>query len=118
MRIILGLLVFLLVSTVPLLAQEEKASKKVLSLFAAADKLEQQNEYASAIGLYDLLLDFEPKNSEAFYRRGIVHGRLGKFTKATEDYNLAVEINDDNADKHYKCLLQLRLCKPWLASSR
>ena len=48
------------------------------------------NQPANAVADYTALLEQEPSNSEAYFERGVIHQRSGRFAEALEDYNNAI----------------------------
>ena len=108
---------FCLISPVSIFASDSEVLKKIKdpsilkSLNQASQFLISKKKYIEALGLLNLLVVIDPNNAEGLYKRSILHGRIGDFEKAVEDYNEAVDIDPKKADIFFKCLMVLRKCK-------
>jgi tetratricopeptide (TPR) repeat protein len=43
----------------------------------------------------------DPKNADAFFRRGVAHAKKGDFVRAITDYNEAIRLDPKNADAFF-----------------
>lgn len=65
-----------------------------------AEMLLAQGKNSFAMKYYDVALiaftrsiELNPKNVEAYFRRGLTHGCLGNYSQEIKDYNRAIELN-------------------------
>ena len=50
---------------------------------------------------FDKAIELDPKNAEAYYKRGNSKYRLGKDEEAIKDYDKAIELNPQYAEAYY-----------------
>jgi len=53
----------------------------------------QQQNYTTAVQIFDQLIDYEPHNADYFANRGLMHYNLKRYEQALTDYNHALDIN-------------------------
>ncbi|MFA6583644.1 MAG: tetratricopeptide repeat protein [Elusimicrobiaceae bacterium] len=51
----------------------------------------ENNEYVKALNCYDIVTNSDPYNTEAFYLRGLLNFKLGRYKGALHDLNKAIE---------------------------
>ena len=51
------------------------------------------NKYYEAMKSYDKAIEINPRDSDAWYNKGITLAKLGKFDEAIKAYDKATEIN-------------------------
>ena len=70
-------------------------------LLAAAECYEDKKDYSHAIEVYDKLTE-KDRNSEYYYRKGVLYTKLNLLQKAKDEYSKAI-----NAGQHLKAYLNL-----------
>jgi tetratricopeptide (TPR) repeat protein len=72
--------------------------------------LVSSGKYNEALGYHKKALNIDPKNSYAWYNKGLALSRLGKYKEAMEYYDKAIELDPNNGMAwYYKGQLQLEL---------
>src|SRR5437016_4582835 len=74
--------------------QAEDVARNLLKGVRAFEK----KDYDGAIGFFDEALRLEPKNADAYYRRGEAYRGKRNFDKAIADYTQAIQLAPKNAD--------------------
>lgn len=100
--------------TVPgnLSAQSGKIQPKHITVLEEIAKdLQSSGKTNQALKIYEIIIDVAPEKGGSNYSRAVLSARLGDFVQALEYYNQAVLVDPQNADKYYKCLLNLNACK-------
>ena len=59
-----------------------------------------REEYEFAIADYTQAIVIDPKNSDAFYNRGIVYSKRDQHQDAIRDFSKAISINPEDADSY------------------
>lgn len=65
--------------------------------FSQAVNLTEKGMYEDAIEIADKILESDPTHGNTYHIRGRAHFKLGKFERALEDYNKAIDIWDDRS---------------------
>ena len=60
-----------------------------------------KNEYNKRIKDYTAMIEYDPKNAESYFNRGIGYCDKGEYDKAIEDYTEAIRLNPKYADAYY-----------------
>jgi tetratricopeptide (TPR) repeat protein len=73
-------------------------------------------DYQRAVADYSAAIDSEPRNSFAYYNRGITRDRLGDFAGAIEDFSAAIALDPSNADFYHNRGFSYRkeVCVGWV----
>lgn len=71
-----------------------------------------QNLLEKAIADYEKSLDFNSKNGETYYERGLAFLDLNEQAKARDDFQNAIELLPENSKYRQKCLAMLRKTTP------
>jgi tetratricopeptide (TPR) repeat protein len=64
------------------------------------DKLYDE-DYLEAINYFNLFIEDDPSDCEAYFLRGLAYTGLLKYERAKKDYNVAIKINPDYAECYY-----------------
>jgi ankyrin repeat protein/Tfp pilus assembly protein PilF len=56
-------------------------------------------------------IELSPDRIEPYYYRGLSYSEFGGYTKALEDYNMAIGIADESSDQHTDTLAKRRIAK-------
>src|SRR5687768_12466428 len=68
---------------------------------AGVSKAKMKN-YRESIIDYNLAIENEPDNADAYIQRGNARYELAEFVKALEDYTKAIELNPSSAEAYYR----------------
>ena len=79
----------------PLLVEQHREAKKMLFLNLCACKIELKN-FKEAIREANSVLEIDPKNLKALYRRAKANRMLGNLNQAQRDIRLALEASESN----------------------
>ena len=69
---------------------------------------EKAEKYEEAVKVYTAVLDFKPKDIDAYYRRAICYLKLGETTLADEDFAIATSKNNDDYDLHIRIYFSIK----------
>jgi len=69
---------------------------------------EKAEKYEEAAKVYSAVIDFRPKEIDAYYRRAICYLKLGKTTLADEDFAVATSRNNDDYDLHIRIYYSIK----------
>jgi len=56
-------------------------------------------------------IELSPDRMEPYYYRGLAYGGFGGYTKALEDYNMAIDIVGESSDQHLDTFAKRRIAK-------
>ncbi|MBI5056235.1 MAG: tetratricopeptide repeat protein [Nitrospirae bacterium] len=86
-----NVIVLCLIITIPLLngCSEENY------LISRGNRENRDGNYESAIKIYDMALEINPRNADIYYNRGVAWFKMGKLDNAIVDYTKALEINKE-----------------------
>jgi ankyrin repeat protein/Tfp pilus assembly protein PilF len=56
-------------------------------------------------------IELSPDRMEPYYYRGLAYSEFGGYTKALEDYNMAISIADESSDQHADTFAKRRIAK-------
>jgi tetratricopeptide (TPR) repeat protein len=62
------------------------------NLLAQADQLYNQQDFAKAADAYGKVLEQDPSNAEALFRRAYSYGEAGDYQKSIDDYNKLLQV--------------------------
>lgn len=68
------------------------------SALAAGQIHESQGDYQAAVNDYTTAIQLDPKNPEAYSKRGNCYKLLEQYPQALDDYNAAIRLRPDNPD--------------------
>ncbi|MBI4232409.1 tetratricopeptide repeat protein [Candidatus Peregrinibacteria bacterium] len=82
-----------------------EAKKKVWEYLIEGNTKAARGKHKEAITFYDMVLELDPNNAEAYYLRGKSKELLGatnkeQLAKAIEDYNKSIELDPKNSDTY------------------
>lgn len=60
----------------------------------------QRNEYDVALADYDVAIQLEPDDAQAYFNRGLVKIELKRYEEALTDFDQAIDLNPNNADAY------------------
>ena len=60
-----------------------------------------RREYDWAIEDYNIVIDMNPDNVEAYYNRGVTYHHKGDYDRAIEDYTKTIQLKPDYANAYY-----------------
>ena len=69
---------------------------------------EKAGRYEDAVNVYTAVLNFRPKDIDAYYRRAICYLKLGETTLADEDFAIATSKNNDDYDLHIRIYYSIK----------
>ena len=64
--------------------------------FGLGIKLYNEKKYTEAIAEYSKVIEIDPKDSEAYYNRGVAYAKLGKYDLALADFEKTLELDPNN----------------------
>ena len=67
----------------------------------AKEKL-QATDYEAAIEKFNLVLNHNPDELEAYYHRGIAYAEVGLYSNAIQDFNKTIALNKYNAEAYFQ----------------
>ena len=70
----------------------------IYALRGRARSLMQTGRPAQALAAFDTAISLQPEFGATYANRGILHDRMGRYQKATEDYARALELDPELAD--------------------
>ncbi|MEA5560311.1 tetratricopeptide repeat protein, partial [Planktothrix agardhii] len=79
------------ISTIDLLQELQLAKEKL-----------QARDYEAAIEKFNLVLNHNPDEFEAYYHRGIAYAVLGLYSNAIGDFNTTIALNKYNAEAYFQ----------------
>lgn len=71
----------------------EQAPEHIHALRGQARTLMQLGRLDEALGVFDRAIDAAPRFGATYANRGILHDRMGRYTKAIADYEKALELD-------------------------
>jgi tetratricopeptide (TPR) repeat protein len=80
---------------------EQQGPNDFWGLMTEGNVLMDSGKYDEALGYYNKALNIDPKNSYAWYNKGMALCLLGKYKEAMEYYDKAIEIDPDNGMTWY-----------------
>ena len=79
------------ISTIDLLQELQLAKEKL-----------QARDYEAAIEKFNLVLNHNPDEFEAYYHRGIAYAEVGLYSNAIRDFNKTIALNKYNAEAYFQ----------------
>ena len=79
------------ISTITLLQELQLAKEKL-----------QAKDYEAAIEKFNLVLNHNPDEFEAYYHRGIAYAEVGLYSNAIRDFNKTIALNKYNAEAYFQ----------------
>ena len=79
------------ISTIDLLQELQLAKEKL-----------QARDYEAAIEKFNLVLNHNPDEFEAYYHRGIAYAEVGLYSNAIGDFNKTIALNKYNAEAYFQ----------------
>jgi len=79
------------ISTITLLQELQLAKEKL-----------QARDYEAAIEKFNLVLNHNPDEFEAYYHRGIAYAEVGLYSNAIQDFNKTIALNKYNAEAYFQ----------------
>jgi tetratricopeptide (TPR) repeat protein len=79
------------ISTITLLQELQLAKEKL-----------QARDYEAAIEKFNLVLNHNPDEFEAYYHRGIAYAEVGLYSNAIGDFNTTIALNKYNAEAYFQ----------------
>ncbi|CAD5951673.1 Translocon at the outer membrane of chloroplasts 64 [Planktothrix agardhii] len=79
------------ISTIDLLQELQLAKEKL-----------QARDYEAAIEKFNLVLNHNPDEFEAYYHRGIAYAEVGLYSNAIGDFNTTIALNKYNAEAYFQ----------------
>ena len=79
------------ISTIDLLQELQLAKEKL-----------QARDYEAAIEKFNLVLNYNPDEIEAYYHRGIAYAEVGLYSNAIRDFNTTIALNKYNAEAYFQ----------------
>jgi len=73
----------------------------IKNLFNISDLYKEKGKYKKGISYIDKVINLDGKNSDAYFRRGYLYGKLEFLIEAIEDYNIAVSLNEKYIDAYF-----------------
>ena len=73
------------------------------------DSLGRLSKFDEAIKVYEKAIEINPKDSDAWYNKGVTLDSLHKPDEAIKSYNKAIEVNPKNSMAWYKKGLALHI---------
>ena len=73
-----------------------------------ADLAYQRQEYEEAIDDYDMAIQMDPEDVQAYINRGLVKIELKQYPEALIDFDYAIDLDLNNADAYYHADKELR----------
>ncbi|KAM3130098.1 hypothetical protein pb186bvf_017804 [Paramecium bursaria] len=74
---------------------------KVYIIFRQGVAHEKLNQYQEAIGMYDKVLNIDPKNVDSYFNKGVALGGLNKFQEEIEMYDKAISIDPKHIQSYF-----------------
>ncbi len=79
------------ISTIDLLQELQLAKEKL-----------QARDYEAAIEKFNLVLNHNPDELEAYYHRGMAYAEVGLYSNAIGDFNTTIGLNKSNAEAYFQ----------------
>lgn len=89
-RFIFGLIIAVLVLSMPLAAQNKRDRERAKNLLQQADRAFAQKDYREAAAKYGEVIAIIPNNPQAHYRKGFSHFNLKEYEDALREFTLSL----------------------------
>jgi len=66
-----------------------------------ADQATQKGKYKEAVDSYDIAIQLDPDDTEAYHRRGLAKSELEQYEEAITDYDIAIRLNPNDEKVYY-----------------
>jgi tetratricopeptide (TPR) repeat protein len=98
MRLKHDLLILFILSLIPLMTEARNGNTDAASLFAKANQLYIEQEYAGAIDAYEKILSDNKMSFEVYFNLGNAYYKTGDMTRAILNYERAKKIKPSDPD--------------------